>query len=230
MICVIRARPWNIFGLQSRSGKRLIDVTRDHLGFIEAKPGVLEGRDSPERMPHQVRRGRAARCKYIDWDQFVADALFLEREARSPAVDAVRRTEHDRLSIRGWFCLSHVLSLTQKCRRAIAAPARLRSGRVDFDQAVVAQDGDPRIPVPAGRLFAEGSRELAGIHVAPTLRHEGAQHLGRRRRESRAPQIASRSAGVDGEAGTSPAAASPAGVISTRLVPDPDPGSLVSVT
>jgi hypothetical protein len=60
----------------------------------------------------------------------------------------------------------------------------------------------------AGRLFAEGRGELLGIHIALALSREGAQDFGGRGRKTVAPQR-SRSAGVDGDGGTSPAACSP---------------------
>jgi len=61
-----------------------------------------------------------------------------------------------------------------------AASARLRlfpkeHGRavapaVDFDEPVVAQNGDTGIPVPAARFLAEEARKLLWVHIALPLR------------------------------------------------------------
>jgi hypothetical protein len=58
---------------------------------------------------------------------------------------------------------------------------------VGLDQPVVAQHRHPGIPVPAARFLAEAGRELVGIYVALASSCEGAQHLGRRRRQAITP-------------------------------------------
>ena len=59
---------------------------------------------------------------------------------------------------------------------------------VGFDQAIVAQDGDPGIPVAAARLFAEYDRELIGIHELLALGGQSAQHFRGRGRQAATPQ------------------------------------------
>ena len=52
--------------------------------------------------------------------------------------------------------------LAKECRGSVTST-------VGFDEAIVGQNGDPGIPMAAGRLFAECGRELVRIHEVLVL-------------------------------------------------------------
>src|ERR1700730_14285772 len=73
-------------------------------------------------------------------------------------------------------------SLLPKERGAAVAPA------IGLNEPIIAQDGDPGIPMSAARLFAHCGRQLLGVDIAFALGGEGAQHFGRRRGQPATPQ------------------------------------------
>ena len=64
---------------------------------------------------------------------------------------------------------------------------RPASPAVGLDEAIVAQHGDPGIPVAAAWFFAEHSGELIGVDVKLALGREGPQHFRSRGRQPIAP-------------------------------------------
>lgn len=99
--------------------------------------------------------------------------------------------------------------LAKECRGSVRPT-------VGFDEGIVAQNGDPGIPMAAGRLFAECGRELIGIHEVLALGGQGAQHFKGRGRQAATHHKESRAAGVEGTGGTSPAGLRPSAVAVTR--------------
>jgi len=58
---------------------------------------VLEGGNFSEGVARHVLRRWSSRRKDVDRDNLVVDALFFQREANGTHIDAVGRTENDRM-------------------------------------------------------------------------------------------------------------------------------------
>jgi len=95
MIWFIRARLRGSSGWSRGPGKGLIHKARDRAGFIQPKPGMLEGRDFAEWVSRLMLGRLAFRSENIDWDKLVGDALFLQSKTDSADIDTVWRTVED---------------------------------------------------------------------------------------------------------------------------------------
>src|SRR3954471_2883579 len=89
----------------------------------------------------------------------------------------------------GGGCSQYAQSALRTQQDGEAVSSARAGNRLRFDQAVVAQDRDPGIPMTAARLLAERGSKLVRQHRALALHRECAQDIGGGCRQSLTPEI-----------------------------------------